>query len=49
MLQNGVSPKVASEQLGHANIAITLGVYQAVMSDMQADAAEQFLARTFPQ
>ena len=49
MLQNGVPPKVVSEQLGHANIAITLGVYQAVMPGMQADSAEQFLAGMFSQ
>ena len=49
MLQNGAPAKVVSERLGHANIAITLGVYQAVMPGMQADAAEQFMAGIFEQ
>ena len=38
-LQAGVHPKVVSERLGHAGIAITLDVYSHVTPDMQADAA----------
>ena len=49
MLQNGAAAKVVSERLGRANIAITIGVYQAVMPGMQADAAEQFMAGIFEQ
>ncbi len=41
MLAAGVHPKVASEQLGHSTIGITLDLYSHVMPGMQADAAEQ--------
>ncbi len=34
-----VNPKVVSEMLGHANIAITLDIYSHVLPDMQQDAA----------
>ena len=49
MLQHGANPKVVSERLGHSSIAITLGVYQAVMPGMQAAAAEQFMGAVFGQ
>ena len=39
MLANGVHPKIASERLGHSNIAITLDLYSHVMPGMQSDAA----------
>jgi integrase len=39
-LQSGVDPKVVSERLGHAGIAITLDVHSQVNPTMQADAAE---------
>ena len=39
-LQRGVNPKVVSERLGHAGIAITLDTYSHVSPTMQADAAE---------
>jgi integrase len=35
----GVSPKVVSEQLGHASAAFTLDVYSHVLPHMQDDAA----------
>jgi integrase len=38
-LQAGVHPKVVSERLGHAGVAITLDTYSHVTPDMQADAA----------
>ncbi|MDQ4029036.1 MAG: hypothetical protein M3214_13465 [Actinomycetota bacterium] len=39
-LEAGVHPKVVSERLGHANIAITLDIYSHATPAMQADAAE---------
>ena len=41
MLAAGVHPKIASERLGHATIAITLDLYSHVMPGMQADTAER--------
>ena len=38
-MEAGVSPKVISEQLGHASVAFTLDVYSHVMSHMQEAAA----------
>jgi integrase len=37
----GVSPKVISEQLGHASVAFTLDVYSHVLQHMQDAAAEK--------
>jgi integrase len=34
-----VNPKVVSEMLGHASVAITLDIYSHVIPDMQQDAA----------
>jgi integrase len=39
MLSSNVHPKVVSEILGHANIAITLDTYSHVLPTMQRDAA----------
>jgi integrase len=38
LLASGVHPKIASERLGHSNIAITLDLYSHVMPGMQEDA-----------
>jgi integrase len=38
LLGRGVPVKVVSEMLGHASVAITLGVYQPVLPDMQEGA-----------
>lgn len=38
MLLQGVHPKIVSEMLGHANIAITLQRYSHVLPDMQKEA-----------
>lgn len=38
-LAAGVSPKVISEQLGHASVAFTLDVYSHVLPHMQEAAA----------
>jgi integrase len=39
MLASRVNPKVVSEMLGHATVAITLDIYSHVLPDMQQDAA----------
>ncbi len=39
-LQAGVHPKVVSERLGHANIAVTLNVYSHTIPAMDEQAAE---------
>ena len=39
------APKVVSERLGYPSVAVTLGVYQALMPGTQAAAAEQFGVR----
>jgi len=41
LLKAGVHPKVVSERLGHASIAITLDTYSHVMPGMQEEAAEK--------
>ena len=38
-LAAGVSPKIISEQLGHASVAFTLDVYSHVLPHMQESAA----------
>jgi integrase len=43
-LAAGVSPKVISEQLGHASVAFTLDVYSHVLPHMQDAAAEKVQA-----
>ncbi len=40
LLREGVNPKVVSEMLGHASIAITLNTYSHVLPDMQDSAVE---------
>ena len=39
LLSNNVNPKVVSEMLGHASIAITLDTYSHVLPNMQESAA----------
>ena len=39
LLGRGVNPKIVSEMLGHAIIAITLDIYSHVLPDMQQQAA----------
>jgi integrase len=41
LLARGVHPRVVQERLGHANIAITLGVYSHVLPTMQRAAATE--------
>jgi integrase len=43
-LQAGIHPKIVSERLGHATIAITLDTYSHVIPDMQQEAAERVAA-----
>ena len=38
-LQSGIHPKVVSERLGHATIAVTLDTYSHVVPSLDADAA----------
>jgi integrase len=40
LLSQNVNPKVVSEMLGHASIAITLDTYSHVLPDMQESAAK---------
>ena len=40
-LQAGIHPKVVSERLGHANIAITLDTYSHAIPALQEEAAER--------
>ncbi|MGI8929212.1 MAG: site-specific integrase [Candidatus Limnocylindrales bacterium] len=40
MLGQGIHPKVVSERLGHASVAITLDTYSHVLPGLQAAAAE---------
>lgn len=40
MLASRVNPKVVSEMLGHATVAITLDIYSHVLPDMQQVAAD---------
>lgn len=42
MLKQGISPKVISERLGHAGIAITLDLYAHTTRGMQQEAASKF-------
>jgi integrase len=39
LLSANVNPKVVSEMLGYATVAVTLDIYSHVMPDMQEDAA----------
>lgn len=47
LLKQGVNPKVVSERLGHANIAITLDTYSHVLPSMQREAADALEAVLF--
>jgi len=40
LLSRNANPKIVSEMLGHANIAITLDTYSHVLPDMQEKAAK---------
>jgi len=42
LLLAGVHPKIVSERLGHASVAITLDIYSQVLPDMQEAAAAIF-------
>ncbi|KAA5805952.1 site-specific integrase [Thermoanaerobacterium thermosaccharolyticum] len=41
LLMAGENPKVVSERLGHANVAITLDIYSHVLPDMQESATKK--------
>lgn len=40
LLSRGLNPKIVSEMLGHASIAITLDIYSHVVPHMQQQAAD---------
>ena len=40
LLDRNVNPKIVSEMLGHATIAITLDTYSHVLPNMQSEAAK---------
>ena len=42
MLVQGVHPKIVSERLGHASVAITLDTYTHVLPSLQQQAADAF-------
>ncbi len=42
MLQAGVHPKIVSERLGHAGVAITMDIYSHVLPGLQEEAADRF-------
>ena len=42
MLRAGVTPKIVSERLGHASVAITLDTYSHVLPGLQEEAADRF-------
>ncbi|MGZ6907154.1 MAG: tyrosine-type recombinase/integrase [Acidimicrobiia bacterium] len=47
-LRAGVHPRVVQERLGHATIAITLGIYSHVSPKLDADAASLVAATILP-
>lgn len=40
MLKNKIPAKIASDRLGHSNIATTMDLYSHVVNDMQKEAVE---------
>jgi integrase len=42
MLKAGIHPKVVSERLGHASVAITMDTYSHVLPGLQEEAAVRF-------
>ena len=42
MLKSGVHPKIVSERLGHASVAITLDTYSHMVPGLQETAAKAF-------
>lgn len=47
MLTAGINPKVVSERLGHATIAITLDTYSHVLPNLQEEAADRTAALVY--
>jgi integrase len=46
-LAAGVHPKIVSERLGHATIAVTLDLYSHVTPDIDAEAAALVASKIF--
>ena len=42
MMEQGINPKIVSERLGHASLAIPLDLYSHVSPGLQAEAAQKF-------
>jgi integrase len=47
-LQAGIHPKIISDRLGHATVAITLDTYSHAIPELQSDAAEKMAALVVP-
>jgi len=47
-LQAGIHPKIVSERLGHASIAITLDTYSHAIPALSEEAAAQVAALVIP-
>ena len=48
-LRAGIHPKIVSERLGHATVAMTLDVYSHAVPHMQSEAAAQVAALVVPE
>ena len=48
MAAQGVSPRVAMEILGHADIATTMNIYTHVAPELQKDASDRVAAALWP-
>jgi integrase len=46
-LQAGVNPKTVADQLGHANISVTLDIYSHVLPGLQAEATSRVAGLVF--
>ncbi len=46
-LKSGIYPKIVSDRLGHATIAVTIDTYSHVTPSMDADAADLVAASIF--
>lgn len=49
MLKSGVHPKIVSERLGHASVALTLDTYSHTVAGLQEAAARRFDQMLEPQ
>jgi integrase len=47
LMSEGVNPKIVSERMGHASVALTLGIYSHVLPGMQAEATRRLEEAVF--